>query len=190
MKDRPTLGELNRMTKKELISYGKSKAREANKRISMLKNKNLSGFSQAVGATQKGGKRKRTGSFKLNENMTRNEVLSEVMRIEGFLNAETSTVKGALAQKKSLTRLLGYEVNESEAKKIFQAFDELNDTYTALSYNTGSPQLLRTITKMVKQKSSMSIDDIVKKAHDVMVDESQKPERDIFEGAFSFGGFS
>lgn len=112
-----SLDELNALNTKEMRKATRVLADVANKRLVNIEKKGLKDYSPAynyIMSEYEDDKRKslRTGKFST-KGMNRNALYSEFTRAKDFINAKTSTVKGAVQYEKEFHERFG---NPSKAK--------------------------------------------------------------------------
>lgn len=101
-----TVDELKNLSEKDLRSYTRSAVNSARERARELEQAGLTSYSEAYRAMQKGGK-KGQGIFTTSKKKTRLELMRELNRSIGFLNAKTSTIEGAERRRQWMIKKFG-----------------------------------------------------------------------------------
>ena len=121
-----TMEDFNRLSFQDAQDALKVLRKAVNQRVSRLKKSGTP--SPALRSFSEGGK------LKSGKGLTRNETLAEVKRAIDFMNAKTSTVKGAKqVQKKTLESLgLDPDTTPEEATDAYDMFNKLKEEFPSI----------------------------------------------------------
>lgn len=125
--------QLMRMNRKELATVTSLLSRGANKRMQRLEAKELD--TPALQGLQRSGGRFTTKGKNLNE------LRSEFYRVSHFLNARTSTIKGAKKVHKEVEERIGGSLTPSQMKNFWSTYRKLKELEPSALKDYGSSQM-------------------------------------------------
>lgn len=134
------LGQINQTTRQEMALYVRVLADAANKRIKRLqaKSEDFRIESEALQAIERGGPRGQ-GKFST-ANKTLPQLRAEFVRARGFLDAQTSTIKGTqktiMRRKNSALGFL-YQKDLAYRKEFFEIFNNIRENNPLLMHSLG-----------------------------------------------------
>lgn len=100
------LRELQNLSEEELRRYARSAVNSARERARELEEAKLTSYSEAYKAMEHGGS-KGQGMFTLAGKKTKLEIIRELNRATGFLEAKTSTIEGANNRREWMVKKFG-----------------------------------------------------------------------------------
>ena len=171
--------DINRMTQKELRSVVQTLATIGNKRVKNLqKNIDKIGYSRALDTWEVFGSEKFSTKGK-----NRNQLLSEFMRVRGFVNAKTSTVAGAKSVKKEmLTRITNGRKTSMKQKDIdnyWKAYNRLKETNPQLFYsNEYDSTKTQILLHEVMSETKFDVDKTLSRMDSIIEQEYLQKEKD------------
>ena len=153
-----TPGEISRMRAVDIHNLLQYSRKRANERLRRLEKAGLDIVSPEYGLVKAGGKR---GQGRISaRKQSRGAMIRELMRAQGILRAETSTVKGARKFKKGVEKRLKCSLTNEQFKELFSKYDEFKDKHYAWFAQYGSERLQKLIASEVKT-GDISIDDLL-----------------------------
>lgn len=130
--------QIMKLKKDELKKVVSTMASAANKRIKNLNKNNLS--TPSLDSVNRSG-----GKF-TTRNKNINQLRSEYSRVSAFLNAKTSTVKGAKKVIKDIEKRIGGHLKPHEMKNLWEAYrriEELDPNFLKMYGSSQMQQYLR-----------------------------------------------
>ena len=153
--------EINKLGTKELRKAVRVLADTANKRIRRLDERGL-----RPPAVEKVFRSGRTGFSTAGKN--RNALLKEFLDASNFLNAKTSTIKGAERQKARMGKSVGGDLTDEQANKLWKAVGRMQELHgdSMLKEYFPSDQLVEIAREIVENDETLSVDDIVRRLNE------------------------
>lgn len=153
-----TPNEISKMSTVEIHNLLQYSRKRANERLRRLEKAGLDVVSVEYGLVRAGGRR---GQGKISgRKQSRSAMIRELMRAQGILRAETSTVRGARQFKKGVEERLGVTLSNEQFRELFSQYDEFKNTNYAWFAQYGSERLQRLIASEIKT-GDISIDDLL-----------------------------
>ena len=131
---------LRNMSAYELRSVGRPLMAKVRRRMRNLREENLQ-FTPAYQGYKKQNVRSTTNFT----NKQKNQLLHEVYAAYNFLNAQTSTVYGALQYMSNVEALFGTKLTPKEARKMFKALDIMKEKEAITFEKFPSTQLAQSV---------------------------------------------
>lgn len=181
--------DLSKMSIEDLKKVSMTLNSAANKRLRRLEQSGLAEWSPAYQATVRAGDGKKGESkdFSVKGLNKKNEIKAEIMRASSFLQAKTSSTKGAKKHKEMLETLVGEpkkkkktkssptekrgpgrprkekedKMSEAQRKKLFRALDRLREKDAAKVHNIGSDIIIKELRKLQREDKRKSRDRLV-----------------------------
>ena len=162
---------LRNMTAFELRSVGRPLMSKVRERMRNLREEKL----QLTPAYQ-GYKKENVRTSTNYTNKQKNQLLHEVYAAYNFLNAQTSTVYGAMKYMANVESLFERELTPKEARKMFAALDSLKERNSNLFELFSSSQLAKEVGW--QSMGNMSADEIADLVERVMIEGKEREERE------------
>ena len=165
-----TYNMLQKMTKTDLINDIKILQKQANTRLTQIKNADEKSFAETVIDE----KYIKDDKFKVNFNkMNKNQLIGYFNELNRFLNSKTSTVKGIQEVRKNINDRLGINFNREQQDRLWEIYNKVKE-----NTNANSPQGMRNLVKSLGFNDSNQLQ---KWIADKFVNSSKTPEEVVNE---------